>query len=78
VSIHDGRGPQRRGYRYDDAAAALYELCADARTADELYAAVPDGRERVDATLRDFVDRDLVLHVDDRYLALALPENPYH
>jgi len=78
VSIHDGRGAQRRGYRYDDAAAALYELCADARTADELYAAVPEEPEWVDATLRDFVDRDLVLHVDDRYLALALPENPYH
>lgn len=78
VSIHDGRGAQRLGYRYDDAAATLYEACADARTADELYAAVPEEREWVDRTLRGFVDRDLMLHVDDRYLALALPENRYH
>ena len=78
VSIHDGRGAQRHGYRYDDAAAALYELCADARTLDELDAAVPAERAWIHRTLQGFVDRDLMLCVDDRYLALALPENPYH
>ena len=36
VSIHDGRGDEYRGYRFDDAEAALYELCTDARGIDEL------------------------------------------
>jgi hypothetical protein len=32
----------------------------------------------LDRALAEFVDRDLMLCLDDRYLALALPDNPYH
>jgi hypothetical protein len=32
----------------------------------------------LDRTLAGFMDRDLMLCVDDRYLALALPDNPYN
>jgi ribosomal peptide maturation radical SAM protein 1 len=78
VSIHDGRGKATRGYRYDDREAALYELCADARTREELRAAVDGDDAWLDRTLAGFVDRDLMLCLDDRYLALALPDNPYH
>jgi ribosomal peptide maturation radical SAM protein 1 len=78
ISVHDGRGAERRGYRFDDDRAALYELCADARSLDELRVALPRDPGWIDSTLREFVDRDLMLCVDDRYLALALPENRYH
>ena len=27
--------------------------------------------------LEEFVERDLMIHLDNRYLSLALPENPY-
>jgi ribosomal peptide maturation radical SAM protein 1 len=78
VSIHDGRGKATRGYRYDGREAALYELCADARTREELRAAVDADDAWLDRTLAGFVDRDLMLCLDDEYLALALPDNPYH
>jgi ribosomal peptide maturation radical SAM protein 1 len=78
VSIHDDRGKATRGYRYDDREAALYELCADARTREELRAAVDGDDAWLDRTLAGFVDRDLMLCLDDRYLALALPDNPNH
>jgi ribosomal peptide maturation radical SAM protein 1 len=78
VSVHDGRGPQRRGYRFDDDWARLYELCADARTRDEILGALSCDAEWLDRALDEFVRRDLMISVDDRHLALALPENPYH
>jgi ribosomal peptide maturation radical SAM protein 1 len=78
VSIHDGRGESPRGYRYDGRDAALYEFCADARTREELAAVEGFDAEELDRALAGFVDRDLMLCLDDRYLALALPDNPYH
>ena len=78
VSIHDGRGEVVRSCRYDGREAALYELCADAHTREELRAAVDGDDAWLDRALADFVDRDLMLCLDDRYLALALPDNPYH
>jgi ribosomal peptide maturation radical SAM protein 1 len=78
VSIHDGRGEVARAFRYDDREAALYELCADARTRTELRGAVDGDDEWLDRVLTEFLDRDLMVCLDDRYLALALPENPYH
>jgi len=78
VSIHDDRGKATRGYRYDDREAALYELCADARTREQLRAAADGDDAWLDRTLAGFVDRDLMLCLDDKYLALALPDNPNH
>jgi len=78
ISIHDGRRDEYRGYRFDDAEAALYELCTDARSIDELTSDLDCPVEWVQTALRRFVDLDLVIHLDGRYLALALPANPYH
>jgi len=78
VSIHDGRGEKYRGYRFDDADAALYEHCADARTADELMSELDCSADWLQQALRRFVDLDLIIHLDGKYLALALPANPYH
>jgi ribosomal peptide maturation radical SAM protein 1 len=78
VSIHDGRGESPRAYRYDGRDAALYEFCADARTREELAAVEGFEPDELDRALAEFVDRDLVLCLDGKYLALALPDNPNH
>jgi hypothetical protein len=31
----------------------------------------------VDSALKEFVEQDLIIFLDGRYLSLALPENPY-
>jgi ribosomal peptide maturation radical SAM protein 1 len=79
ISIHDGRRGPRRSYRLDDEQATLYELCLDAKSRDELAAAVNPELEGewLDRSLAELVDRELVAALDGKYLALALPENPY-
>jgi hypothetical protein len=54
----------------------LYEYCADARSGKEI-ATQFDGAAWVDAALEEFVDSNLMVYLDNRYLSLALPENPY-
>ena len=62
---------------YEDEAAELYEYCADARTIRDLrnrFGSEPWIRTGA----RPFrLKADLMLFLlDDRYLSLALPENP--
>lgn len=78
LSIHDRRNGHARGYRYDGERAALYELCAESKSRDEITAAFEGDTEWIDGALAEFVDLDLVILLDDRYLALALPDNPHH
>lgn len=78
VSIHDGRGTERCSHRFDDEKALLYELCADAKTKGELLAEIDRDASWLEDALQQFVDMDLMVFMDDRYLSLALPENPYH
>src|SRR5205085_6601004 len=75
IRIEDGRKPQARTYTYSDATAALYEYCADARSRKELEARF-DAADWVGAALDEFVERDLLIYLDGRYLSLALPANP--
>ncbi len=77
ISVHDGRGDEPRGYRFDGRRAAVYELCGDARSRDEIASEAGADEGWLDDVLQDFVDRDLMVFTDDRYLALALPANPY-
>jgi ribosomal peptide maturation radical SAM protein 1 len=78
VSIHDGRQQPRRSYRFDDRKASLYELCADAKRKEDLLAELECDAAWLDAALQEFLDKDLMIFVDDEYLSLALPENPYY
>lgn len=78
LSIQDLRGPQRRALRYDGRAAELYERCADAQRSDALREAYAGEERWLEQTLQDFVAQDVMVHLDDRYLALALPANPNH
>ena len=75
VVIDDGRNGRAHSSTYSDGPAALYEYCADARTADDL--ATRFGNETwFEAALSEFVEKNLMIFLDRRYLSLALPENP--
>ena len=76
IQIEDGRNCSRSVTTYSDRYAKLYEYCADARSAKEIAAAF-DNASWVEGALADFVGRDLMVHLDNRYLSLALPENAY-
>jgi ribosomal peptide maturation radical SAM protein 1 len=74
IFIFDGRQQNEQTYRYHDQDAALYEYCSDARTPKDISANF-SSEPWVDAALKDFVEKDLMLFLDGRYLSLALPEN---
>ncbi|HET9791218.1 MAG TPA: hypothetical protein VFR08_07935, partial [Candidatus Angelobacter sp.] len=76
ILIEDGRGPQIQTHQYEDGAAALYEYCADARTAKEISTMFGD-QPWVQEALDEFVEKWLMLHLDGRYLSLALPHNRF-
>ncbi len=76
ILIEDGRNCSPRVTTYSDSFATLYEYCGDARSGKEI-ATKFDGAAWVDAALEEFVDSNLMVYLDNRYLSLALPENPY-
>jgi ribosomal peptide maturation radical SAM protein 1 len=78
LSIHDRRGPSPKAYRYDDDWATLYEFAADATDEEEMQRKLGCEAEWLQGALREFVDRGLMVHLDDKYLALALPQNPHY
>ncbi|HEV2704877.1 MAG TPA: hypothetical protein VGV59_03075, partial [Pyrinomonadaceae bacterium] len=76
IRIEDGRNGRPRVHTCSDEPAALYEFCADARTRKEIDARF-DGATWTEEALGDFLERNLMVHLDGRYLSLALPENTY-
>lgn len=76
ILIEDGRNGKASVAHYADRYAQLYEYCADARSAKEI-AAQFDGAPWVDEAIEEFVERNFMVHLDNRYLSLALPENAY-
>lgn len=75
IHIADGRFENVRTFKYSDQAVALYEYCSEARTSKDIarcFGTAP----WIEAAMREFLEYDLVLHLDNRYLSLALPENP--
>ena len=76
IEIEDGRNCSPRTTTFSDSHANLYEYCADAHSRKEIAAQFDDA-PWIDAALEEFVERDLMVHLDNRYLSLALPENPY-
>ena len=76
ILIEDGRNGGPHTKTYSDSYANLYEYCADARSRKEIAAQFDDA-PWLDAALEEFVDRSLMVYLDNRYLCLALPENPY-
>jgi ribosomal peptide maturation radical SAM protein 1 len=76
ILIDDGRNSSPRSTKYTHDYAMLYEYCADARSRREVAARFDDA-PWVEGALEEFVARDLMVYLDNRYLSLALPENPY-
>jgi hypothetical protein len=66
--------PFRAGHKE----ALLYELRADATTRGELLAEIDCDAIWLEGTLQQFVDKELMIFMDDKYLSLALPENHCH
>ncbi len=77
ISVHDGRSGNRRGYRFDGPHATIYELCADAKGRNELASAMECNDGWLEDALAGFVSRGLMVFVDEKYLALALPKNSF-
>ncbi|HEX3248659.1 MAG TPA: RiPP maturation radical SAM C-methyltransferase [Pyrinomonadaceae bacterium] len=77
ILIEDGRNCSTKVSNYSDRYANLYEFCADARSRKEISAKFDDA-PWLDTALEEFVAKDLMVHLDNRYLSLALPENPYY
>jgi hypothetical protein len=75
IVIEDGRNGQPSKMTFSDDHAALYEYCADARSKKEIAARFDDA-SWIDGALEEFVQGDLMIHLDGLYLSLALPENP--
>ncbi len=78
VTIQDGRTRRRQAYRFDNRAAELYERCADAQRLDALREAYPGDGQWLDETLKAMLGLDVMVELDGRVLALALPANPHH
>jgi hypothetical protein len=75
VHIADGRFGEVRKFKYSDQAVALYEYCAEARTSKDI-ARCFGSAPWIETAMSEFLKYDLVMHLDNRYLSLALPENP--
>lgn len=76
IVIDDGREPPARAFTFCDGAASLYEYCADARSRDDIATRF-NNEDWIEDALNEFLDKDLMVFLDGRYLGLALPENPY-
>jgi len=78
VSITDQRNGAPRVFRFDDRAARLYEALADARRREDLLKEF-DGDDRwLDGMLAQLDQDRLVVHLDGKWLGLALPRNQLH
>lgn len=78
LSIFDARRGKTVATRFDERAAELYEYCADARRTVDVVERFGEDRTWLDATLAEMLEKQLLLDLDGRYLALALPVNPNH
>lgn len=75
--IEDHRNGAPRRSMYEDREAELYELCNDPRTLSAVVKAFDGDETWVRDTLAGFVEKDLIIELDDRYLSLALPSNEH-
>jgi ribosomal peptide maturation radical SAM protein 1 len=75
--IEDLRNGAPRILTFEDREARLLEICADAKRLREIKEVLADDSHWVEDALDRLQQDGIVLALDDRYLTLALPENPY-
>jgi ribosomal peptide maturation radical SAM protein 1 len=78
LTIHDRRNGTPKAYRFDDRTAQLYELCADAKRREDLLVKFDGDAAFLDTALEELIEKGVMLELDDKVLALALPDNPNH
>ena len=77
VTIPRGRNGAPRRSIHEDREAELYEYCNDARTLAAVIKEFDGDEAWVRDTLARYLERDLMVSLDDRYLSLALPCNEH-
>ena len=75
IQIEDTRHGTPRKSTYTKREAQLYEFCNDARSFKSIVEAFDGDAAWVEDTLGHFIEQDYTIHLDDRYLSLALPAN---
>jgi ribosomal peptide maturation radical SAM protein 1 len=75
--VDDLRNGAPRSFTFEDREARLLEICADARRLREIADALEDDGTWTQDALARLEHDGIVLALDDRYLTLALPDNPY-
>ncbi len=78
LTVHDNRNGKAKAFRFDDRMSDLYEHCADARRREDLVEKFEGDSKFIESALQEFKEKGLLLDLDDKVLALALPENPNH
>ncbi|RMH19771.1 MAG: RiPP maturation radical SAM protein 1 [Acidobacteria bacterium] len=76
IRVDDRRNGAARTFTLGERAARLYEQLSEPRSARALAAAWDDAGW-LEETLERLIAEDLVVHLDGRYLALALPANAH-
>lgn len=77
IVVEDVRNGAPRTLVLDGRDAKLLEICADAKRLPEIKEAVDDDGAWVGQALDGLEREGIILALDERYLTLALPENPY-
>jgi hypothetical protein len=75
--VEDVRDGEPRTLTFEDREAKILEICADAKRLRDIEEALEDDGSWVEEALDRLQQEGIVLSLDDRYLTLALPENPY-
>jgi ribosomal peptide maturation radical SAM protein 1 len=77
VHIFDTRFGDLRRYIYKDREMLLFDFLQETKTFKAIMKEFDNDIEWIQKILSDFMDKDLVLFMDNRYLNLVLPDNPY-
>jgi len=75
ILLEDTRMGSLRQTTYTDRTAQLYEFCNDARSLQAIVQAFDGDTAWVEDTLGQFIEQDVLIYLDERYLSLALPVN---
>jgi ribosomal peptide maturation radical SAM protein 1 len=75
ILLEDTRTGSLRQTTYTDRAAQLYEFCNDAQSLQTIVQAFDGDTAWVEDTLGQFIEQDVLIYLDERYLSLALPAN---
>jgi ribosomal peptide maturation radical SAM protein 1 len=78
VTVHDQRTAEGKTHRFDDKGARLLDALSDARRHEDLVAQFDGDSQWLDGQLNEFEEKDLAVHLDGKWLGLALPQNPFH